>query len=52
MGIAVPNTWTPTTVSTRYGNLDFGGSPSADEAAREDSWPKLLRFLDGVEGGP
>ena len=52
VGIAVPNTWTPTTVSTRYGDLDFGGSPSADEAAREDSWPKLLRFLDGVEGGP
>ena len=23
----------------------FGGSPAADERAREDSWPKLLRFL-------
>ena len=23
----------------------FGGSASADERAREDSWPKLLRFL-------
>ena len=43
----MPNTWTRTVVSTRYGDLDFGGSAAADEAAREDSWPKLLRFLDG-----
>jgi dienelactone hydrolase len=28
-----------------YGTLVLGGSPKADEAAREDSWPKLLRFL-------
>ncbi len=34
-----------TTARTIYGTLDFGGSPQADEAAREDSWPKLLRFL-------
>jgi hypothetical protein len=23
----------------------MGGTPQADEAAREDSWPKLLRIL-------
>ena len=46
VGTAVPNTWTQTVVSTRYGDLDFGGSAAADEAAREDSWPKLLSFLD------
>ena len=28
-----------------YGKLNYGGSPQADEAAREDSWPRLLRFL-------
>jgi dienelactone hydrolase len=31
--------------SPRYGLLTLGGTPQADEAAREDSWPKLLRFL-------
>lgn len=30
---------------TIYGTLVLGGTPKADEAAREDSWPKLLRFL-------
>jgi dienelactone hydrolase len=34
-----------TTGNSIYGKLSFGGSPRADEAAREDSWPKLLRFL-------
>jgi dienelactone hydrolase len=32
-------------VSSRYGLLDLGGSPAADEAARESAWPKLLRWL-------
>jgi Acyl-CoA thioester hydrolase/BAAT N-terminal region len=34
-----------TTGDSLYGALHFGGSPQADEAAREDSWPRLLRFL-------
>lgn len=32
-------------VPSRYGTLNLGGSPHADEAALEDSWPKLLTFL-------
>ena len=32
-------------LQTIYGQLVLGGTPKADEAAREDSWPKLLRFL-------
>lgn len=32
-------------VHSIYGTLLLGGTPKADEAAREDSWPKLLRFL-------
>lgn len=32
------------------GALYFGGSAQADEAALEDSWPKLLRFLASVGG--
>ena len=51
VGRAVPNTYTPTVVTTRYGELSGGGSPEADEAAREDSWPKLLRFLDDLDRG-
>jgi dienelactone hydrolase len=35
-------------VDTRYGQLILGGSPRADEAALEDSWPKLLAFLARV----
>jgi dienelactone hydrolase len=35
-------------VQTNYGVADFGGSYRADEAALEDSWPKLLRFLATV----
>lgn len=32
-------------VQSRYGVLNLGGSPRADEGALESSWPKLLRFL-------
>lgn len=32
-------------IRSQYGLLDLGGSPKADEAAREDAWPKLLAFL-------
>ena len=35
-------------VQSRYGVLDLGGSPHADEAALEDSWPKLLAFLGRI----
>jgi dienelactone hydrolase len=45
LGAIVPNQSTPTTVDSIYGPLVLGGSPQADEAAREDSWPRLLRFL-------
>jgi dienelactone hydrolase len=34
--------------NSRQGQEYFGGSPRADEAAREDSWPKLLAFLSRV----
>jgi hypothetical protein len=33
-------------LQSRYGELYLGGSPQADDAALEDSWPKLLRFLE------
>ena len=46
VGLGIPNTIPKTIVPSRYGELDLGGSPEADEAARDDSWPKLLRFLD------
>jgi hypothetical protein len=47
VGIVLPNQpeLTTTVQSPRYGLLELGGTPQADEAAREDSWPKLLRFL-------
>lgn len=38
-------------VQSQYGVLRLGGSPKADEAAREDAWPKLLSFLAGVARG-
>jgi dienelactone hydrolase len=38
-------------VQTRYGQLILGGSPRADEAALEDSWPKLLAFMSRVGDG-
>jgi dienelactone hydrolase len=40
-----------TTADTIYGTSDLGGSPAADEAAREDSWPRLLRFLARIGAG-
>jgi hypothetical protein len=45
VGLTVPNVPSSTHVPSRYGVLDLGGTPAADEAAREDSWPRLLRFL-------
>jgi dienelactone hydrolase len=44
-GAIVPNLPTAPTINSRYGLLYLGGTPSADAAARADSWPKLLRFL-------
>jgi dienelactone hydrolase len=44
-GAIVPNFPTAPTINSRYGLRHFGGTPSADAAARADSWPKLLRFL-------
>jgi dienelactone hydrolase len=35
-------------IASRYGQLYLGGSPHADEAALESSWPKLLAFLGDV----
>jgi dienelactone hydrolase len=37
-------------VPSRYGMLYLGGTPAADEQAREDAWPKLLRFLAALRG--
>ena len=45
-GAIVPNLPTAPTINSRYGLRHFGGTPSADAAARGDSWPKLLRFLN------
>jgi dienelactone hydrolase len=46
VGMAVPNQpELTTTIDSIYGRLYLGGSPQADESAREDSWPRLLRFL-------
>ena len=48
-GSAVPNVpELSTTIDSVYGTLDLGGSPAADEAARQDLWPRLLRFLAGL----
>jgi dienelactone hydrolase len=44
-GAIAPNLPTAPTINSRYGLLYLGGTPSADAAARADSWPKLLRFL-------
>jgi dienelactone hydrolase len=43
--------YTPTTVTKSFHNvrqlhIDLGGTPSAIAAARDDSWPKVLAFLD------
>jgi dienelactone hydrolase len=52
LGRVVPNQpELTTTVDSIYGRFGLGGSPQADEAAREDSWPRLLRFLAGIGGG-
>ncbi|MGL6280112.1 MAG: acyl-CoA thioester hydrolase/BAAT C-terminal domain-containing protein [Gaiella sp.] len=32
-------------VDSPYGLVELGGTPVADEQAREDAWPRLLRFL-------
>jgi dienelactone hydrolase len=45
VGAMVPNVPTTTSASSRYGRLQYGGSPAADAAARADSWPRLLAFL-------
>jgi dienelactone hydrolase len=45
VGAIVPNLPTHPIVNSRYGTLDLGGTPAADETARENSWPKLLNFL-------
>jgi len=51
VGLAVPNQpeLSTTAISPLYGPEEFGGSPRADEAAREDSWPRLLRFLASAD---
>jgi dienelactone hydrolase len=49
VGRAIPSPELTTNVrSSRYGLLRLGGTPQADEAGREDSWPKLLRFLGRI----
>jgi dienelactone hydrolase len=35
--------------ASAYGPLDLGGSPKADEAALESSWPQVLRFLAQIK---
>jgi hypothetical protein len=46
VGRAVPSPELTTNVqSPRYGLVQLGGTPEADEAGRKDSWPRLLRFL-------
>jgi dienelactone hydrolase len=48
VGLVVPNIPSMRSAKSRYGILNFGGSPADDQAARENSWPKLLRFLSKV----
>ena len=36
---------TLTRLHSPYGILELGGTPAADERAREDAWPKLLAWL-------
>jgi dienelactone hydrolase len=48
VGLIVPNIPSLPSANTRYGVLNFGGTPADDQAAREDSWPKLLRFLSSL----
>ena len=45
VGSMAPNSPTQPLLHDSFGVLDFGGTPVADERARRDSWPKLLRFL-------
>jgi dienelactone hydrolase len=44
VGAALPNLH----LATRFESLRFGGTSAADARARNDAWPKLLRFLRGV----
>ena len=37
------------TAISPYGELEFGGTGRADENARENAWPKLLRFLSHIQ---
>lgn len=49
IGAVLPNLPTVTHVSSRYGELDLGGSPVADERVREATWPRLLAWLESVQ---
>jgi dienelactone hydrolase len=47
IGLGVPNIpITTTIVSSIHGVLNLGGTPEADQAARADAWPRVLRFLN------
>ncbi len=43
IGLGVPNIPITTTIFGVYG--ESGGTPKADQAARADAWPRVLRFL-------
>jgi dienelactone hydrolase len=46
VGSAVPYVpASPPVVSSRYGNLDLGGSRPVNARALADAWPRLLAFL-------
>jgi dienelactone hydrolase len=47
VGSALPNLYVATSGDfPPYGRIYLGGTPAVDERAREDSWPKLLQFLE------
>jgi dienelactone hydrolase len=48
VGLMIPNIPSFPSVNSRYGVLNLGGTTADDQAARRDSWPKLLRFLSAL----
>jgi dienelactone hydrolase len=51
VGTIVPYIPTFTRVHSRFGQLELGGTRTADERAREDAWPKLLAWLASLGHG-
>jgi dienelactone hydrolase len=48
LGAILPNIPTLTHGKSRYGVFNLGGTPTEDERAREQTWPKLLAWLNKI----